>query len=171
VGSTLALLDSAGTVAGAYTYTPYGQATASGTAGTPLQYTGQFTDAESGLIYLRARYYDPRTALFLTVDPLVDSTRTPYAYTGDNPLNYTDITGQSWWDVGLSLVIGGVVAIGVGACIVMEPCGNSRRRRNRCRRWRCLGRGWSCCCRRWPRYGVWWSRQFGRPQLGSRRRT
>lgn len=38
-------------------------------------FAGEYTDQESGLIYLRARYYDPATALFLTVDPLVSITR------------------------------------------------------------------------------------------------
>jgi hypothetical protein len=74
-------------------------------------------------VYLRARYYDPVTALFLTVDPLVDTTRTPYAYTDDNPLNYTDLTGQSWWgDLATGLGIAGAV-LGAGACIILEPCG------------------------------------------------
>jgi RHS repeat-associated protein len=75
IGSTLALLNSLSTVVQSYTYTPYGQVTSSGTVATPLQYAGQYTDSESGLIYLRARYYDPVTMQFLTVDPLVDATR------------------------------------------------------------------------------------------------
>ncbi|MBP2326973.1 RHS repeat-associated protein [Kibdelosporangium banguiense] len=98
VGSTACLLDASGAVAGTYSYTPYGVATHSGTAVTPLQFTGQFTDSESGLVYLRARYYDPANALFLTVDPKVGQTGTPYAYTSDNPLNLTDIDGLSWWN-------------------------------------------------------------------------
>ncbi|WIX83970.1 RHS repeat-associated core domain-containing protein [Amycolatopsis carbonis] len=40
-----------------------------------------------------ARYYDPSTAQFLTVDPLVDQTGTPYSYLGGNPLNGTDFSG------------------------------------------------------------------------------
>lgn len=94
VGSTLMLLDSSGAQAGSYSYTPYGLATHAGTAATPLQFTGQYTDSESGLIYLRARYYDPATAQFLTVDPLINATHTPYAYTGDNPLNGSDLSGN-----------------------------------------------------------------------------
>jgi hypothetical protein len=43
--------------------------------------------------YLRARYYDPATALFLTVDPQIGATAIAYAYTDDNPLNFTDLTG------------------------------------------------------------------------------
>jgi len=100
LGSTVALVNSAGAVAGSYAYSPYGVATHGGTAATPLQYAGQYTDPVSGLVYLRNRYYDPGTALFLTVDPQVASTGTPYAYTNDNPLNGTDLEGLcSWYNV------------------------------------------------------------------------
>jgi hypothetical protein len=39
------------------------------------------------------RYYDPTTGQFLNVDPLVDETGQPYAYTGDDPVNGTDPLG------------------------------------------------------------------------------
>ena len=110
IGSTCALLDASGAVAGSYRYNPYGRASAAGTARTPLQYTGQYTDAESGLVYLRARYYDPGTALFLTVDPDVGSTGTPYAYTRGNPLNLTDLSGLCWSLVQWACDAGGWVA-------------------------------------------------------------
>jgi RHS repeat-associated protein len=55
--------------------------------------SGPVVDAESGLIYLRARYYDPATGQFLNRDPLVDETRAPYSYAGNNPLNRTDPSG------------------------------------------------------------------------------
>ncbi|MFC1415369.1 RHS repeat-associated core domain-containing protein [Streptacidiphilus cavernicola] len=95
VGSTRALLDSTGAVSAAYGYDAYGNVTAhTGTAATPLQFTGGYTDAESGLTYLRARYYDPATAQFLTVDPEVLATQTPYEYVDDNPLNEVDPSGN-----------------------------------------------------------------------------
>jgi hypothetical protein len=40
------------------------------------------------------RYYDTATGQFLTVDPLVDETGQPYAYTGDDPVNASDPTGH-----------------------------------------------------------------------------
>jgi len=84
IGSTIGLLDGTGKVVCRDTYTAYGAVTSSGTASTPLEFTGQYTDVESGLIYLRARFYDPSTALFLTVDPKVDSTHSAYErYSGD----------------------------------------------------------------------------------------
>lgn len=45
------------------------------------------------LYYLRARYYDPVTAQFLTLDPAVAQSWSPYAYVTGNPLNLTDPRG------------------------------------------------------------------------------
>ena len=53
----------------------------------------QYTDPETGLLYLRARYYDPATAQFLTRDPLDASTRSAYSYGGNDPLNMDDPSG------------------------------------------------------------------------------
>ena len=39
------------------------------------------------------RYYDPATAQFLSVDPLVAETQSPYGYVDDNPVNNTDPSG------------------------------------------------------------------------------
>ena len=50
-------------------------------------------DPNTGLIYLRARYYDPTTGQFLSVDPLVAETGQPYSYANDDPINETDPTG------------------------------------------------------------------------------
>jgi RHS repeat-associated protein len=64
-----------------------------GATTTPLGYDGQYTSSDTGLIYLRAREYDPATAQFLSVDPLEAVTGEPYSYVGDNPLNASDPTG------------------------------------------------------------------------------
>ena len=93
-GSTRLLTVSTGKNEGAYTYTPYGGVQEhTGTATTPLGYDGQYTSSDTGLIYLRTRVYDPATAQFLTVDPLVRLTRALYTYAQDNPLNRADLTG------------------------------------------------------------------------------
>jgi hypothetical protein len=42
---------------------------------------------------LVGRYYDPGTGQFISVDPLVNETGQPYAYTGDDPVNGTDPLG------------------------------------------------------------------------------
>jgi RHS repeat-associated protein len=92
-GSTRLLTGSTGTVTGKCTYSAYGTPTCEGTTTTPLGYDGQYTSSDTGLIYLRARVYDPQTAQFLTVDPLVNISRSAYYYAGDNPLNKIDTTG------------------------------------------------------------------------------
>src|SRR5262249_41617547 len=92
--STRVLVDGRGAPVATYRYDAYGTTTAhTGTASTPLQYAGQYTDAESGLYYLRARYYDPATGQFLSRDPLVSLTQAPYGYAGENPVNLTDPSG------------------------------------------------------------------------------
>jgi RHS repeat-associated protein len=64
---------------------------------TRFGYAGEYTDP-TGFLYLRARYYDPSTAQFLSVDPLVDSTGSPYGYTDGNPLQFVDPLGLDMWD-------------------------------------------------------------------------
>ena len=93
-GSTRLLTGSAGTVTGKCTYGAYGTATCEGTTTTPLGYDGQYTSSDTGLIYLRARVYDPATAQFLSVDADVTETQAPYGYAADNPVNDSDPTGE-----------------------------------------------------------------------------
>ena len=117
-GSTRLLTGSTGKAEATFTYGPYGALTGStGTATTPLGYDGQYTNSDTGLIYLRARTYDPATAQFLSGDPLVALTGKPYAYAEDNPLNGGDPSGLcnanpftgSFWSEGncLSGAVGG----------------------------------------------------------------
>jgi RHS repeat-associated protein len=54
---------------------------------------GQYTNSDTGLTHLRARSYDPATAQFMSVDPAVETTHTPYTYALDSPLNNGDPTG------------------------------------------------------------------------------
>ncbi len=93
-GSTRLITSSTGTIEGKCTYGAYGTTTCEGAATTPLGYDGQYTDSDTGLIYLRARYYDPATAQFLTVDPALSKTHEPYAYVGDKPLMSIDPSGE-----------------------------------------------------------------------------
>jgi RHS repeat-associated protein len=94
LGSTRALTNSAGALAGTWSYDPSGKVVAStGPATTRFGFTGEYTDAETGFLYLRARFYDVATGQFLTRDPAVAQTREPYGYAGNNPTNNTDPTG------------------------------------------------------------------------------
>ena len=100
LGSTRSLTDPNGSVVATYTYNALGQVTShTGTASTPVQFGGGYTDPVTGLIYLQNRYLDPSTGVFLSVDPLVAMTGQPYIYAGNNPVNTKDLTGQSSVDL------------------------------------------------------------------------
>lgn len=93
-GSTRLLTDGSGNVSATYVFDPYGNLTAkNGTVDTPLRWNGQAQDQETGLYYLRARYYDPVTAQFISIDPLAAATRDIYTYANNNPLNQSDPLG------------------------------------------------------------------------------
>ncbi len=94
LGNTRLLTSATGQTVAKYAYTPYGDlSSSSGASSTPMLFAGQYRDNESGLYYLRARYYDPATAQFLSVNPAVAATMSPYAYVAGDPLNSVNPTG------------------------------------------------------------------------------
>ena len=98
LGSTVLLTDFTGTVAATYAYGAFGPVVShTGAADTPLRFAGQYQDA-TGLYYLRNRYYDPTTASFLSLDPVVSLTQAPYSYANDNPVNEEDPLGLWGWN-------------------------------------------------------------------------
>ena len=102
-------------------YDPFGGfRSANGLAAMHMLYQTQQSDGESGLYYLRARYYDPLTATFLSRDPIRGTltnpqSQNPYAYALNNPVNLGDPSGL--WAVGGCL--GGNIGIGAyGSCSI-----------------------------------------------------
>ena len=67
LGSTAVLTDTAGEVVGESTYDAWGLEVVS--TDEPHGFNGKELDAQAGLVYFGARYYDPRLGRFLTVDP------------------------------------------------------------------------------------------------------
>ena len=63
-----------------------------GTQSDPFGYCGEYYDSESGLVYLRNRYYDSKTGRFITEDPIKDGLNW-YVYANNNPIFYKDLTG------------------------------------------------------------------------------
>ncbi len=109
LGSVRLLTNDSRAVVGTYTYDAYGATTAkTGAATTPMRYAGQYADDESGLYWMRARYYDASTGQFISRDPVVSLTRSPYAYAGGNPLNATD-PGGLWWGSDAAKAVGGYI--------------------------------------------------------------
>jgi RHS repeat-associated protein len=94
LGSVVATSDPAGNIAGARTYDAWGNVLAQ-TGNIPTYgYTGREPDA-TGLIYYRARYYDPGIGRFISKDPagMPDGVNR-YAYVGNDPVNATDPSGE-----------------------------------------------------------------------------
>ena len=77
-----------------YEYDIWGNQTqeATNTFDNPFRYCSEYMDEESGLIYLRARYYDSNTGRFTQEDSARDGLNW-YAYVGNNPIQYTVPTG------------------------------------------------------------------------------
>ncbi len=65
-------------------------------------FTGEQRDADSGLYYLRARYYDPSMGRFPGRDPLPFFNR--YAYVGNNPVNLVDPSGLCHQELGADAI-------------------------------------------------------------------
>ena len=66
---------------------------------SPFGYSGEYTDSETGLQYLRARYYDPEIGRFTQEDFWLDQGPNLYIYCGNDPVNYVDPSGH-WRDAG-----------------------------------------------------------------------
>jgi RHS repeat-associated protein len=84
-----------GGLANSYAYSPYGQSSTVGPDATsnPIQYTSREND-QTGLLFYRARYYDPVMKRFISSDPIgLAGGMNMFAYVGGDPVSYTDPTG------------------------------------------------------------------------------
>jgi len=106
LGSPLAMTDMQGNVVWRRDYKPFGEEIDPGgaTATNTHKYTGKEYDAETGLYYYGARYYDPVIGRFLSVDPAGGKSEMPqtwnrYIYTLNNPYKYVDPDGRWVWGI------------------------------------------------------------------------
>jgi RHS repeat-associated protein len=116
LGSIAAVADATGAIGGAFTYDSFGRVVRSTvpTASGPYSYTGRELDGESGLLFYRARYYDPEIGRFLSRDPVPfveGGDINAYAYVRNNPVNVVDPTGELAWFV--APIIGGLIGGGI----------------------------------------------------------
>jgi RHS repeat-associated protein len=98
LGSVRQLSDISGNVTLALAYQPFGEVySIKGKLGSSYGYAGEWTD-QTGLIHLRARYYNPSDGRFLTKDIWQGSiwqpiSNNPWLYVNSNPINYIDPSG------------------------------------------------------------------------------
>ncbi|WP_410514027.1 RHS repeat-associated core domain-containing protein [Paenibacillus sp. BR2-3] len=103
-GDVIQIVDKSGTIVNFYAYDEWGNITSQveGTQNS-FKYAGEIYDEETGLYYLRARYYDPSVGRFINEDTYEGQITNPlslnlYTYVSNNPLIYSDPTGhrQEW---------------------------------------------------------------------------
>lgn len=83
----------------------------------PFRYRSYYYDKETGLYYLKKRYYDPNWCKFINTDNLINKdalgTNT-YSYCSNEPINRADSSGQGWFVLGAIVagaVIGGTIKV------------------------------------------------------------
>ncbi len=102
LGSTSVITDENGNKIQETSYTPFGSIWKTDSSLTDKLYTGHRHDS-TGLIYAKARYYDPISARFITPDTLIPEPYNPqslnrYSYCINNPVKHTDPTGHFYWN-------------------------------------------------------------------------
>jgi RHS repeat-associated protein len=125
LGSVVALSDVNSVLVERYTYDIFGRPAIRDANGTeiaasafanPYRFTGRAYDAETGLYYYRARYYDYATGRFLQADPTgyTDGLNL-YTYVGSNPLTWTDpfglCKGIPTWKKALAAAVIGITFV------------------------------------------------------------
>lgn len=98
-GSVRMLAGEDGQITDSYSYDAYGNLLErEGDTENDFLYTGEQYNANTGLYYLRARYMNPDTGTFISMDSYPGSTGDPvslhkYLYANANPVMYTDPSG------------------------------------------------------------------------------
>ena len=100
-GDVTATVSEAGVVENQYDYDVFGTGTLTIEGyGNAIRYAGEYFDVETGLIYLRARYYNSYTGRFISEDSYWGEDENPlslnrYTYTHNDPVNFVDPTGHN----------------------------------------------------------------------------
>ena len=101
-GSVTAIVKPDGTSVKQYTYDEFGNLSETGLPNSfknNIAFTGSVKDTSTGLQYMNARYYEPKTGRFITQDSYSGNAYEPwtqhlYSYCGNNPTNMIDPTGH-----------------------------------------------------------------------------
>jgi RHS repeat-associated protein len=96
--SVSCLVDKQQQVLESFQYDAFGCRNKKSVSNTPYGYIGEEYDEETGLLYLRNRYYDPEIGRFISPDSVLGvlsdpQTLNPYVYVRNNPINLIDPSG------------------------------------------------------------------------------
>jgi RHS repeat-associated protein len=142
LGSTLALSDANANSSTTYSYEPYGKATVSGLADDNARaFTGREDDG-TGLLYYRARYYDPAAGRFLSEDQIdISSDVNLYRYVRNDPVNRVDPDGRQAIPLPIPICVAyPLLCVGiavVGVCLAGGIAGTIARDRDKHKRCSC----------------------------------
>jgi RHS repeat-associated protein len=99
-GDVVQMVDKNGNVVNNYQYDEWGNIlTSNETVSNPFKYAGEVYDDETGLYYLRARYYDPSIGRFINEDSVEGQVDNPltmnlHTYCYNNPILHVDPSGN-----------------------------------------------------------------------------
>ncbi len=116
LGSVLKLVDANGSSVFEAIYNVWGGQTISkNTIGFRRGYTGHEMMPEFGLVNMNGRLYDPQLSRFLSPDnyvqlPDFSQSFNRYSYCLNNPLKYTDESGE-FWHIIIGAIVGGVINV------------------------------------------------------------
>ena len=134
--------DSGGNVVGEYLYDAWGNLLNADSLTeiakqNPFRYRGYYFDSETGMYYLRSRYYDPLVGRFINADsrlPLSGNNNIHYnvfAYSINNPVNLYDLSGQwpTWVNTATRAATNGLkkFAVALGTAFQIEVRSEERR--------------------------------------------
>ncbi len=105
VGSVVGYTDASGELRERREYSAFGETTG---GRQTYGYTGHQYDADTELVYARARYYDPASGRFLSEDPA--PALNPYPYADNQPCNRTDPTGATSVEYAMKTRLGAQIA-------------------------------------------------------------
>ncbi len=124
LGSVVGEVDPLGNLTSSPKYDVYGAVRANpGTASSKQGFVGSLghVSDDTGLIYMRARYYDANAGRFISEDPSANG-KNWFVYADDNPANETDTTGKA-----ATLTYSSLYALGTilaGAAVFLAYIGN-----------------------------------------------
>ena len=88
------VFNSSGYIGTAYTYTPYGEVTSSGSTVQPIQWSSEYSDTELGLVYYNYRHYNPSDGRWIRRDIIEEQNSLNMYLIGSNTVIYhTDYLG------------------------------------------------------------------------------
>lgn len=98
LGGTSIVTNISGDIVNYLSYSPFGEVLSS-SSNERYAFTGHELDPETGLIYMKARYYNPVTGQFLQADNLIgdiynSQDLNKYSYARNSPYTYTDPNGE-----------------------------------------------------------------------------